>query len=311
MLFSILISQIYHLNLFYSHLDCECSNGFHGPSCEFRDSEAGINCTLTCENKGQCRGGSKDVAMINQFGLELKGFNQSHVETWEHCVCPPGYFGVQCEHELEICPGGDHVCLHGSKCIAQNETTDLSHTCDCDSGFDAIEKIAGKYCQFTSTAICTKNGQPGVGKANFAFCVNSGTCKALVENNQPPPGCTCPPGFDGDHCEFLQVMGGTVNLGATATENQSPDTANDPAVHTGLIIAIGVCFVAIFAFTVLVVVRQKKQGKEVDSVNTSTGETEPSGPVWSDSNVEETITDFPGIFPGLKEGKTMETVEII
>jgi hypothetical protein len=110
----------------------------------------------------------------------MSSFNITQSQLFEHCVCADGYFGLQCEHKLEICPGGDHVCLHGSKCVAVDEgngSEATKHTCDCDDGFDAVEKYAGKFCQYTSTDICTENGQPGVGKANFAFCVNNGICK--------------------------------------------------------------------------------------------------------------------------------------
>ena len=256
--------------------------------------------------------------MIANAGAELNAYNQTHVTTWEHCVCPQGYFGVQCQHELEICPGSDHVCLHGSKCVAEDETTNLSHSCDCDSGFDAIEKIAGKYCQYTSTDICTKNGRPGVGKANFAFCVNSGKCKAKVRDNQRHPGCTCPDGFAGDHCEFLDGNVPDGGSGATAAENQSPNDADISSGNKnhGLAIGVTVCLVAIFAISALVIVRQRKQGgKEDFSVNTSnisfSAETEPSRPVWSDSEVVEATTDFLGILPKRKGDKAMETVEII
>ena len=63
---------------------------------------------------------------------------------------------------------------------------------------------AGKFCQYSSTDICTKNGQPGMGKANFAFCVNNGMCKGRVNDGEDPPGCICPDGFYGDHCEYLE-----------------------------------------------------------------------------------------------------------
>ena len=268
--------------------------------------------------------GVKDMEVIDNGGAELDGYNQTHTSTWEHCVCPEGYFGVQCEHELEICPGGDHVCLHGAKCVAEDETTNNpSHSCDCDSGFDAIEKSAGKYCQYTSTDICTKNGQPGVGKANFAFCVNSGTCKAQVEDNEPHPGCTCPDGFAGDHCEFLEGNvpdGGSA--GATAAENQSPNndvknpSGSSGSKTRGLAIAVVVLLVAAFAITALVTVRQRKQGKDDFSINTSnisaSAETEPSRPAWSDaSEVVEATIEFPGILPKIKADKSMEAVEII
>jgi len=189
------------------YLGCDCPEGQYGPSCEFQ-SEEDAKCNLKCQNGGQCRSGTKDNSLIEQLGKGLDGYNDTHhSELFEHCVCPHNYFGIQCEHKLEICPGGDHVCLHGSKCVAKNEgSTDgeLYYMCDCDSAFDSLEKYAGKFCQYSSTDICTKNGQPGMGKANFAFCVNNGICKGRVEDGEDPPGCTCPEGFYGDHCEYLE-----------------------------------------------------------------------------------------------------------
>ena len=172
---------------FSRHLGCECKDGFHGPICEFSDAQPEDECNLVCHNGGQCRSGVKDNSYISSFGEELNDYNQTQNGYWEHCVCPNGYFGIQCEHELQICPGGNHVCLHGSKCVAEDETAedgDVTHYCDCDSGFDAVERYAGKFCQYSSTDVCTKNGKPGVGKANFAFCVNNGTCKRRVTDNE-------------------------------------------------------------------------------------------------------------------------------
>jgi hypothetical protein len=151
----------------------------------------------------------KDNSFIEELGKGVEGFDETHhSELFEHCVCPHNFFGIQCEHKLEICPGGDHVCLHGSQCVARNEgdssSGDQYYMCDCDSAFDSLEKYAGKFCQYSSTDICTKNGQPGMGKANFAFCVNNGMCKGRVEDGEDPPGCTCPEGFYGDHCEYLE-----------------------------------------------------------------------------------------------------------
>ena len=141
-------------------------------------------CELTCQNGGKCRNGKKDNALLEQFGDELQKFNETH-RLWEHCVCPEGFFGIQCEHQLEICPGGEHVCLHGSKCVPQDEVNGgTDHSCDCDEGFNGQAKYAGKYCQYTSTDICTVSGKPGVGKANFAFCVNDGKCRMKVQDNE-------------------------------------------------------------------------------------------------------------------------------
>jgi hypothetical protein len=75
--------------------------------------------------------------------------------------------------------------LHGSACVAEDEVgEDGQHTCNCDQATSGVEMYAGKYCQYTSTDICTKSGKPGVGRANFAFCVNDGVCKSKVSDNE-------------------------------------------------------------------------------------------------------------------------------
>ena len=181
----------YISTIFYRHEGCKCDEGHHGPMCE-HNSETPTDaskCDLQCKNGGKCRVGAKDNSLFSQFrGMGLEKFaNITHLN-WEHCVCPDGFFGIMCEHQLEVCPGGQHVCLHGSKCKPIDETQpgDKTHFCDCeDAGNDALQKFAGKFCQYESTDICTKtNGKPGTGKADYAFCVNNGRCNALVDDNQ-------------------------------------------------------------------------------------------------------------------------------
>jgi len=217
------------------HLGCDCPEGQYGPSCEFHKEED-AQCTLQCQNLGECRAGMKDNSLFKELGSSIGGSNETHhSELFEHCVCPHNFFGIQCEHKLEICPGGDHVCLHGSQCVAKNEgdsTADKHYVCDCDSAFDSLDKYAGKYCQYSSTDICTKNGQPGVGKANFAFCVNNGMCKGKVNDGEDPPGCTCPEGFYGEHCEYLEEEKEEDNGkfdGGFADDDQTPAVATTPA----------------------------------------------------------------------------------
>ena len=178
-----------------------------GFSCEF-DKPEDATCNLKCQNDGVCKSGLKDNSFIQQLGKSIEGYDTQHAELFEHCVCSNNFFGIQCEHKMEICPGGDHVCLHGSQCVVRNEggsTGEEKYMCDCDAAFDSLEKYAGKFCQYSSTDICTKNGQPGMGKANFAFCVNNGQCMGKVDDGEDPPGCFCPEGFYGDHCEYLEA----------------------------------------------------------------------------------------------------------
>lgn len=190
-----------------SHLGCDCPDGFHGPICEFKDSPSPPptfeECKLQCANGGQCRKGAKDMSFLDNFGPELEQFNISHSKDFEHCVCPPGWTGLTCDHKIEICGANEFACFHGSTCTKQGEDED--HSCNCESGFSAFEKLAGKFCEHKSTTICTRNGRIGLSHQNFAFCVNDGTCKEIVEDDgSTHAGCNCPNMFYGPHCEFLK-----------------------------------------------------------------------------------------------------------
>lgn len=120
-----------------------------------------------------------------------------------------------------------------------------------------------------STDICTTNSQPGVGKANFAFCVNNGLCKAKVGDNQPHPGCNCEEGFSGDHCEFLGDGGdGSSNSGSGSSLSSSGSDSNTSAnvsttessdvvqANQSLIIAISCLLVAVIFVAGFSVIRK-------------------------------------------------------
>ena len=63
-------------------------------------------------------------------------------------------------------------------------------------------------------------------KANFAFCVNNGLCKAKVGDNDPHPGCNCEEGFTGDHCEFLgNAIGGSHSGGSSSSSGSSTSSS--------------------------------------------------------------------------------------
>jgi hypothetical protein len=123
--------------------------------------------------------------------------NHTHTDKIEHCICPIEWTGVKCEIKVEKCGENDHVCLHGSTCNKDGD----SYTCDCEEAFTGLDQFGGKYCEHKSTSICTPDSKSGSGKNKFAFCVNSGQCKKIVDENEEHEGCDCPAGFAGDHCE--------------------------------------------------------------------------------------------------------------
>mmetsp|Transcript_37324 Transcript_37324/g.90663 ORF Transcript_37324/g.90663 Transcript_37324/m.90663 type:complete len:670 (-) Transcript_37324:63-2072(-) len=244
------------------HLGCNCPGGTHGPRCEFNTGSQAAKCTLDCQNGGSCRmGHPQDSSLLTQFGSDLAHLNVSSAELFQHCVCPVGYFGIQCEHEMEVCPGGQHLCLHGSRCVDsddgfdfEGEKVSVNHKCDCDSAFTADEKYAGKFCQYSSTDLCIKNADTGSDRSsNNAFCVNNGICKARVDSGDEHPGCNCPDGFEGEHCEFIKgnqpTPGGGPSTGSftSSTTDSSDDNKN---LEVG--IAVALCAVAIIGGFIII-----------------------------------------------------------
>jgi hypothetical protein len=153
-----------------SNLSCSCPKGYHGPICEFKDSNITNDfedCNLVCANGGKCRNGAKDTSFWDKFGDALSHYSVSHDKNFEHCVCPEGFTGLTCEIKMVVCPQGNHVCLHGSKCTQGGNGKNAS--CDCEAGSSSFEMLAGKFCEYKSTTLCNSG-------SHFSFCVNDGEC---------------------------------------------------------------------------------------------------------------------------------------
>jgi hypothetical protein len=171
----------------HRHLGCDCLEGFNGPICEFRDTEAGTQnteCKLECKHNGVCRNGSKDVSFLKKFNVDMPELHTTATNTFEHCVCPKGYVGLQCEHMVDVCPGGDSICMNGASCIPDDSDGRLKFKCDCGSIHTEFDRYAGDFCELKSTDMCTLSGSPGVGLNRDAFCVNGGHCLDHVGENQ-------------------------------------------------------------------------------------------------------------------------------
>eukprot|EP00980_Cylindrotheca_fusiformis_P022636 scaffold9523_cov103-Cylindrotheca_fusiformis.AAC.13 len=94
-----------------------------GPRCAFeigKDGDSYAGCNLSCENGGTCQKGQKDLGTYGRFASELSSLiTETHLN-FEHCVCPPSYFGIRCEYEVELCKESE-FCLHGGACEANDE----------------------------------------------------------------------------------------------------------------------------------------------------------------------------------------------
>ena len=160
-----------------SHLACICPEGFSGPRCAFQISvdERDYNqCDLQCQNGGTCQKGTNQTEK-NEFLTKIVDSDFSAMLSkspdlmgFEHCVCPQGYFGIQCEYQMEQCGNGEHACFHGSTCISN----DGEFRCDCAS---SKIKTAGLFCEYIASSECEQwvdvtSGQRG-------FCTNGGHCE--------------------------------------------------------------------------------------------------------------------------------------
>ena len=111
--------------------------------------------------------------------------------------CPENFVGIHCEHKLQLCEAGKHLCLHGGKCVKYG----MEIACDCTSASTTLtNEYAGASCEHPATDICTV-GDIVEGEPRF-FCVNGGVCEQYVTTSDDQPGCSCGDQWTGPHCEL-------------------------------------------------------------------------------------------------------------
>ncbi|KAL3908371.1 MAG: hypothetical protein SGILL_008509, partial [Bacillariaceae sp.] len=123
---------------------------------------------------------------------------------------------------------------------------------------------------------------PGIGKANFAFCVNNGLCKAKVETDEPHPGCNCEDGFEGDHCEFLAGQGSGSSSGSTSGSSsgssssganaQAPTSSNVDEANQSVVVAVSAVLVAVIVIAGFFVFRAMVSGGRSSNKGTTAAE---------------------------------------
>jgi hypothetical protein len=202
--------------------ECHCPTGYSGSHCEYplyanQDSEDNIapdngqhdddddadyqQCHLQCQNNGICAKGAKDLGSLEDTVQHVEHLNQTYSsDFFEHCICPEGWIGIECDHKAEVCGDNEHICLHGSTCVKNNQ----QHGCDCSvadeqATEDGHPLYAGDSCQHPATDICM-NTEDYPGRPLY-FCVNQGTCRDYVGADDGFPGCDCSRDWTGPHCE--------------------------------------------------------------------------------------------------------------
>lgn len=171
---------------------CECEPGFYGLHCEYDDSHS---CDLECFNGGECKKGAKDVSQYIEYGLDIDEFLGGSNDNGQHCVCPQGFTGVQCELEdgkhYRSCGSG--VCFNKGVCVERVNAygSPKDYHCECNE----FDKTAGEFCEHTNVEFCPA---PDGHDALQYYCANGGSCP-LSEPHQP---CTnCDEGWTGPRCE--------------------------------------------------------------------------------------------------------------
>jgi hypothetical protein len=244
-----------------SVLGCECADGFTGPICEFLvEHEAPhTECTLECHNHGVCRKGAKDLSLLKTLGVNrMDGLGETYSENFEHCVCPPGYVGLTCEHKMDVCPGGNQVCMNGAQCIPETSILGYALTfgCDCSKARDPLHKFSGASCEYVSSEFCTVDGtKPLKGVGENAFCTNGGKCRRKVEHGVPHAGCECEGGFGGDNCEIKDAY----PVDEKSTSNDSDQNNDGVKELVGLSLGLGCALVIVVAVGMYIHYRQKRK----------------------------------------------------
>jgi len=247
-------------------LACSCPSGYTGFRCDepiYKDQDNEDNivpndpdereddtdfyrCKLDCKNGSVCAKGAKDLSNFRGAVDHVAHLNQTYdQEYFEHCVCKEGWFGLECEHKAEVCGADEHLCLHGSKCVKNNQ----HHGCDCSQADEQLDGsdnslFAGDSCQHPATDICTY-GKNAPGRPLF-FCTNQGTCNDYVSPSDPDPGCTCQPGWTGPHCEMR----------TDAPKLEATKPASNSTIMLGL--AIFCLVIGTIAFSYIFLTKQNK-----------------------------------------------------
>ena len=105
---------------------------------------------MPCYNNGQYVNAAPSYDDDSESLMNL-GHAPPRNESLEHCICHNGFTGLNCEAKYYEYGNGEHMCLHGSKCILKDDLW----TCECEEAFCEDHKYAGEICQRHHTTICT------------------------------------------------------------------------------------------------------------------------------------------------------------
>mmetsp|Transcript_9023 Transcript_9023/g.26947 ORF Transcript_9023/g.26947 Transcript_9023/m.26947 type:complete len:1468 (-) Transcript_9023:215-4618(-) len=219
------------------HLGCDCPDDWKGIHCEFHKSEAAEYsnpnaCKLECKNGGKCSAGVKDFGTAETSGLPF--LKEKHIN-FEHCVCPAGFTGVDCSIKFDVCDE-NHACPYGSTCSFRGKTVSgkKMFTCNCKGVTDENgNAVAGEHCQHQATEYCVLRQS-----SLHSFCTHNGKCVDQISAEEKHPGCICPPGWTGNHCEFQQKQ--STEASQSASSLKLSENAQAVIIFSAMAVVIAV-----------------------------------------------------------------------
>jgi len=220
---------------------CSCPEEYTGLYCELSRNSLQIqalldekdddeeDCTLLCLNGGYCAF-ARRAASPAELAL-YPNYNPNWF--YEHCQCPKGFYGTQCESSYDVCDDDDnnnndeeekYYCHNNSTCFYisdlnifdENDPTEdglPEYVCNCTAAQRSGKDFSGKHCEYQNSVLCNNDDDD-----NRRFCTNGGSCK---KDKNDLWSCTCPKGYKGDYCEYAP---GTFAETNKKSQQSSPPT---------------------------------------------------------------------------------------
>mmetsp|Transcript_9759 Transcript_9759/g.12087 ORF Transcript_9759/g.12087 Transcript_9759/m.12087 type:complete len:438 (+) Transcript_9759:166-1479(+) len=202
----------------------------------------------------------------------------------EICVCDSGWGGKLCNMEFTVCRDGG-FCYNGSKCVKK---ADNRYGCDCTTAY-SHNAFAGHMCEHPATSYC----EFGASVSYRSFCSNNGKCKDYVfegkDGSLDHPGCNCPDGFEGDHCQYLlgeapkTYKSNSEESSALSSTYQNVKAYRKDNVGGGAIAIIVLVSLSVFTILALLIKRSITRHPKINTAMDIAGELDPDGDVMKDA----------------------------